>query len=596
MSSLKRVDKLKEYVLSENVITGLTDELRKNTGKEDFFTVFLSVCNKKERARVFHGSGSTIEQAWIEAEKNLEIFRKKPLNNKVKGKVNVKTLPLGGAWVKADVVTSYKEIDTIDFDKIIIKNKWINFTRLGVAFDSRFEVAFLESELNGNRVIDYYTESEIANRIWEKARLSCLLNIDNLNVYTKKYYGLTKFLNIPEKITVFTTQGFFCGEDDVIYELYGDSDSYDYGRRKIDVLDSGVIDDVIIGASKYLASLIEPSGKFIYGYFPVFDSKMTSYNILRHASSLWSLINLYRISRDDTIVSQLNSAMDYMENFIEHKDENTAYLVERAAGEIKLGGNGVAVIMFTEYMDVFDSDKYIDIVSKLANGILQLQSPKTGEYWHILSFPEFDKKEEFRTVYYDGEATFALARAYTYTNDKRYLDGAQAAVENFIKKDYIKYRDHWVAYALFEVTKYIDDVRYYEFALRNADLNLKPIYYRATSFHTYLELLTTAWRTYRRALKNDVDSDFIKNYDPAFFAKTIYYRARHMLNGYFYPEYAMYMKAPEKIVGSFMIRHHNYRVRIDDIQHFIGGYYFYSVLYKDIRKFIDDEFVRGLDV
>jgi len=55
------------------------------------------------------------------------------------------------------------------------------------------------------------------------------------------------------------------------------------------------------------------------------------------------------------------------------------------------------------------------------------------------------------------------------------------------------------------------------------------------------------------------------------------------------------MKFPDTIVGSFHVRHHNYRVRIDDVQHFIGGYYFYCVYYNEIRPYLTDEFIRGLD-
>ncbi|MCL2018849.1 MAG: hypothetical protein FWG70_03725 [Oscillospiraceae bacterium] len=582
MGRFKRVDILKKHVLSEGITAGLTAELLKNTGKDDFFVVFLSVCDKIKRAKVFHGTGNSLSRAWANAEKSLNAFaEKKPLND---------------VWVKADVVISFEEIATLDLNKILAKDGWKNFTRLGISFDREFKNAFLEAEINGNKIITYYSEKEIeAHAIdYNSNRIS----LDNINRYLKMCYGSTPQLeNVPDLITVFNARGLFCGEDCVIHELY--NDHADYGRRRIDIIDGEEVKNTIIAASEYLASQIGDDGKFVYGYFPIFNSVMDSYNIVRHASSLWSLINLYRMSGDNALIPKLESALDYMEKFIVYKDKKTAYLVEQKPGkdsEVKLGANGVAIIMYTEYMDVFKNRKYADTVNVLANGILKLQNPVTGEYWHILEFPGFAPKEEFRTVYYDGEATFGLARAYAYTKNKKHLKGAKAAVENFIAKDYVIHRDHWVSYALFEVTKYIKDVRYYEFALQNADENLCRIYNRETSYHTYLELLMASWRAYKRALENKIKSDYIENYDPTLFAQTIYRRARHMLNGYFYPEYAMYMKAPETVVGSFMVRHHNYRVRIDDIQHFIGGYYFYSVYYDDIKEHLTDEFIRRLDV
>ncbi|MCL2638843.1 MAG: glycosyltransferase [Oscillospiraceae bacterium] len=577
----KNFNRLKEHILSEAISARLKEELLNNTGASDFFAVFLSVCDKKERARVFRGRGSTLNAAFENAEKNLISFY-------IKNKKLFK-----GDWVKADVVTSFETIPTAQLNSLMVNERWTNFLRTGISFTPDFSCSFLEAELNGNKVLTYYTEKEYNAKKFDYN--SCRINLENLNRYLKIYYGAEPVKQIPKKITIFTARGFFCNndEDGVIHELY--NDSMDYGRRRIPEVDASVVKNIIVGASRFLAEQIDSGGRFIYGYYPAFNRKLSDYNIVRHASSLWSLINLYRMSGDKSLVPKLDAAIDYMATYIEHKDAYTAYLVEKKSGEIKLGANGVAIIMFTEYMDVFMSQKYTDIVRKLANGILELQNPTSGEYWHILSFPGFIRKDEYRTVYYDGEATFALARAYTYSKEQKYLDAAKAAVENFIAKDYTKHRDHWVAYSLFEVTKYVDDVRYYEFALRNAEVNLSAIYNRATSFHTYLEMLMASWRTYQRAVKYAVKSDYIMNYDPSNFAKTIYFRARHMLNGYFYPEYAMYMKSPSDVVGSFMVRHHNFRIRIDDIQHFIGGYFFYNLYYSEIRNHLTDEFIKSLD-
>jgi uncharacterized Fe-S cluster-containing radical SAM superfamily protein len=586
--------------LSESVSGKLTLELRTNqtnlgkAASEDFFTVFLSVCNKKERAKVFNGSSKTLSGAWANAERKLDEF----LTKRRKAKE-----PMGITWAKADVVVSYEEINTVDLNKAVVKNRWVNFMRMGIAFDPQFKgskTAFLENELNANKMIVYYSEREYNSRAFEYD--ANLLFLDNINVYRKKNYGLPPIAEVPERITLFTTRGFFCEEDEsgkeVVHELYSDFENAgDIGRRRIDTVDGEEIKKVIVAASQFLANEIQPNGQFVYGYIPVFDNLIPTYNIVRHASSLWSIINLYRMSGDDSLIPKIESAIAYMEKEIEFKDENTAFLVERNADEIKLGGCGVAIIMLTEYMDVFKSDKYVDIVTKLANGILEMLNVESGEYWHVLSYPGFTFKDRYRIVYYDGEATFGLARAYTFTKDERFLDAAKAAVEHFIREDYTKHIDHWVAYSMLEVTKYLPEVRYYEFALRNVDNNMKDIYERETSFHTYLEMLMAAWQTYQRAIRDGIaeKSAYIKNYNPTYFAQTIYRRARHMLNGYFFPECAMYMKSPEKIAGAFMVRHHSFRTRIDDVQHFIGGYYFYSVLYDEIAAHLTDDFIRGLD-
>ena len=581
--SIKCIESLKEHILSEDISKELIADLEKHMGTSDLITLFLSVCNQRERARVFHGRGSTLEEAWENAEKRLSTFLKREIS---------KNRPFFVKWAKVDFVYNFYDIPTCGLNEIIVACRWHNFSRVGISFDKEFKYAFLEAELNGNKIISYmYSQSDInAGKIDYTLKP---INLDNLNYYLKEYYDLPGLSEIPDDITVFNTQAYFCDENNKIYELY-DNDA-DFGRRRIDFVDGKVIGDHIIKASEYLTNLIDKNGKFIYGYFPIFGSKINNYNIVRHISSLWSIINLYRMTRDETLVASLERAVTYIDDFIVFKDDNTAFIVESDTNEFKLGSLGVALIMYTEYMDVFGSDKYVEIVKKLANAILSLQNKDDGTFTHVLNSSDYSVKDEFRTVYYDGEATFGLARAYSCTKDERFLSGAINSVERFIRDDYTKHRDHWVSYSLNEITKYVKDKRYFEFALDNVHKNLKGIYKRETSYHTYLELLMTGWQTYKMALDENIDSEYITGYNPEKFAQTIYHRARHMLNGYFYPEYAMYMKYPNTIVDSFQVRHHSYRVRIDDIQHFIGGYYFYSICFDDIRTHLSDEFLAKIN-
>jgi len=567
---------LRQYIFSEASVNRITADLQQNYAGDEII-IFLSLCNGQERATVVKGKGATLEAAWENAAgKAAEIIASKEYDV---------------LWVKADIVNSTEEIISLDLNEKIVENHYQYFFRQGIAFDKNFDTAFLEAEINGNKMLTYYSESDVNNKRIEYT--SQRLHLDNINYYLKAYYGYSELTKIPDKIIIFTTLGFFYDEDGSVYDLY--SGGHENGRRVTWVADDKTVETAITNASRYLYDLIQPDGKFIYGYYPIFDNELTSYNILRHASSIWSLINLYRMTQDDELIPKLNAAINYLiEGFIEYQDADTAYVVERKADEIKLGGNGVSIIMLSEYMDIFATDEYTDLVRHLANGILKLED-ENGAYYHVLNFPGFSRKEAYRTVYYDGEATFALTRAYTVTREQKYLDGAAKAVENFIAKDYTKYRDHWVSYALNEITKYRQEPRYFEFALRNIQRNLDTIYNQPTSYHTYLELLMVGWQTYERLLESGVKVDYLDEFDTQYFAETIYRRAFHMLNSYFYPEAAMYMKRPATILNAFFVRHDNFRVRIDDIQHFIGGYYYYTVYYNKIRPYLSEEFIAGFN-
>lgn len=509
--------------------------------------VFISVCNGDTRANVFTGKGDSIEDAFDNAESQASEY------------INENNYdPL---WVKADVVTKAGKYTSATFSSTLSAYRH-EFFRSGLAFDNNFNTALLEAELNGAKILDYDAEC---------------IDFSYLNTYLRKA-GRTELSKLPDDYIIFDCKGWFCDESDKVFELY--SDPQEYGRRVIDNVDKAFVSDIVKNASSFLINQVKPDGSFVYGMYPRFDNDIDNYNIVRHASTLWSLVCQYRMTGNEDLVSVIESAIDYMiENAVIYSDENTAYLLESKSSEIKLGGCGVAVVALTEYMDAFNSDKYADVAVKLGNGILTMFDMNNGEYYHILN-KDFSRKEAFRTVYYDGEASFALCRLYNLTGDEKWLNAAKSAVEHFIAADYVQYKDHWVAYTMNEITKYTDDERYYTFALRNAQENLNRIYYRDTTYHTYLELLMATFEIYDRMLENNIDIPYLHNgFDSEQFLKTIYKRADHMLNGYFFPEYAMYMQNPNRVLNTFMVRHDGYRIRIDDVQHNIGGYYLYYLNY-----------------
>lgn len=545
----KKAELLREQVLSDARLDEISGDIE--VGLPDN-VVFLSVCSGEERAKVFTGTGVDRKAAWLSAYDQAKSFIESENYNAV--------------WLKADLMSEAKTYDTVEFSTELHHYR-PEFFRYGIAFDKNFETALLEAELNGAKILDY--ENECVDESY-------------LNTYLKKA-GRSTLSSLPDSYVVFKCVGWMCDENDEVYDLISDID--DYGRRKVDTVDKQYAAELVKNASGFLINQVKDDGSFVYGYYPRFDKNIDNYNIVRHASTLWSLVCQYRMTGNEELVPVIDKAVDYMvENAIVERNDEISYLYEEKSDEIKLGGCGVAVVALTEYMDAFGSDKYKDLAVKLGNGILTMLDQDSGEYYHVLD-GEFIKKEQFRTVYYDGEATFALCRLYSLTSDEKWLNAAKSAVEHFISADYVQYKDHWVAYSMNEITKYVDDERYYTFALRNAQENLDTIYNRDTTYHTYFELLMSTFEIYDRTIERGIHVDYLDNgFDLEYFLRTIYKRADHMLCGYFYPEYAMYMANPNAILDTFMVRHDGYRVRIDDVQHNVGGYYLY---YMNYDKLVD---------
>ncbi len=534
---------LREQIVTEELQNALGDHPAGDVGH----VVMISVCDTTQRASVFTGTGKDLDAAWDAADSA--------------ARASLKRSGLSAQWVKADVVFSSEVMDAQSLDKAVYASRH-EFFRYGLSFDETYETALLEAELNGAKIYEYDAGG---------------VDLSYLNTYLKKA-GREQMEVLPEEYILFQCYGWLCDETNSVYEL--DSDGLDYGRRQVEALDADYVQGLIYSASQFLMDQVQEDGTFVYGMYPRFDNDIENYNIVRHASTIWSLVCRYRMEPSEELAGLIDSTIEYMLTQVIYADDDTAYLYEQKDDEIKLGGCGVAVIAMTEYMDVFESDRYAEICRKLGNGILTMLDQKTGEYWHVLS-GDFSRKEEFRTVYYDGEATFALCRLYSLTGETVWLDAACSAVDHFIAADYAQYKDHWVAYTMNEITKHITDREdYYAFALHNAQVNLQEIYERDTTYHTYLEMLMATFELYDRMVEQGMDTG---DFDQEMFLKTIYTRADRMLNGYFFPEYAMYMANPQRVLNTFMVRHDGYRIRIDDVQHNIGGYYLY---YKNYDKLV----------
>ena len=610
---------------------------------ENGFLVFLSFSDGSARADVVHGSGADIAEAFADAQqKAWTLIQKKRQRFR---------------WLKADVVTEYAPTDAKTLAYMIKEPGWNEFFRFGLTFDRSFRTALLEEELNGAKILDYASGS---------------ISLADLNRYLKKA-GRPALPKLPEFFLLFQTAGFFYDADsaanaaaatdaDSAASTDADSapaanaasaanaapasgcviplipDGLSRGRREIQNLDAAAARSFVTAAASFLEKQVQQDGSFRYGYYPRFDRVIPGYNCMRHASTIWSLLCQYRMTKKVSVLSLAARSIEYLlSHALVYRDSDTAYLSEPLKNEIKLGGGGVLILAITEYLDLCSEEprpeilcsgeprseilrsgepcseilrseepltkapnaeilhakdvlpeqealrrRYTEIACALGNGILSLLNPETGEFSHVLNM-DFSLKERYRTVYYDGEAAYALCRLYRLTKEEKWLFYAEKAVNHFLAADYTRYRDHWVAYAMSEITRYIHRDDYDTFALRNARVNLDFLYKRETTYHTFLELLMVTFETYERILAENPGLPYLKEFDLPYFLRTIRVRADRMLNGFFFPEYAMYMRCPDKILGSFMVRHDGFRVRIDDVQHNIGGFYLY---YKNYSRLL----------
>lgn len=475
---------------------------------------------------------------------------------------------------KMDIAVNYQLENLGEWNRKALKTKK-NYYRRGIALNENFKMALMEQEIN-------------ASAILLPADEGLAINIENMNRYLMQSNKNQAQLNltIDSNIVTFETVGwFFDGKK--IHEL--ETNEWDHGRRKTPLLKPEIVAELVSNAGRYLANQVNATGEFNYGWFACFDKKIKHYNSLRHASTTYSMLEAYELTEDEFILEAAANALAYLQKNFIYEKADLAFLIEPELREVKLGGAAATLLAFTKYMKITGNKTYLPLCRKIANGILSLQD-KDGKFTHVLEYPTLEVKDIFRIVYYDGEAVFGLLRLYEIDRDSRWLDAAAKSFNHFIRDNYWQNHDHWLSYCANEITKYIPDEAYYEFGLQNAFDNLPFIYARETTFPTFLEL-TVATKEMTLRMEKEGLQHLLLDYSIEELEKTITKRAHYQLNGYFYPELAMYYKNPARIEGSFFIRHQSFRVRIDDVEHNISGYVRYYQLLKHGKIRVETETV-----
>nr|WP_214288307.1 poly alpha-glucosyltransferase [Acinetobacter pittii] len=445
-----------------------------------------------------------------------------------------------------------------------------NHYRKGIGFDEKCSVAFLEQEIYGKAIIRGLS--------YDKPNF---FDETNLNYAIKQKYNPTKpqiKLQELQDIWTFDTYAAFYENGQFINLASG----YDAnGIRAISSNKKQHFQLLIEKNSAFLHDQIQENGKFIYGYFSAYDRNIRNYNTVRHCTSVYALLETFEVQSKPEYWPKIHAAIQYaLTNFYKEKDSETAFMIDGKEGEfeIKLGANAAAILMLTKYQEITQKTDYQKYAEKLANGILKLVN-SNGSTTHVLNYPDYDLKEKFRIIYYDGEAALALLRLYQINQDKKLLETVKLMFECFIEKRYEKYHDHWLSYCTNELTKICPEDKYFIFGLNNYLKHFIFIRNRKTTYATLLEMLMAAYKMVSRLKEQGRTALFEQAYMPEL-KKLIEFRTDFQTTGFFYPEVAMYMARPDKILHAFYIRHDRFRVRIDDQEHNLSGYIAYVKDYK----------------
>ncbi|HEX4918214.1 MAG TPA: CapA family protein, partial [Limnobacter sp.] len=513
----------------------------------------LSCSDGQSRAQTLHWVSGDFAQAWARLQSHCE----GGFGGETQTQVH---------W-RVDAVVDVEALTWGELKHRLSKTKR-NYFRMGVALDDRFEQIFLDMELNANAML-----------VGSSDQPSAQLNVDHFNRVGKAKYGSEFFLNHDDATPVWvfkTCAVYWDSQHPVPHVLHVDGPHA--GSRIQPNLDADSTQFLIEQGSGFLARQVLPNGRFVYGMFPCFDREVPGYNTLRHASTVYAMLEAWEVNRQDDLKAAIERALACLTEALVVRmplpgvipTQEVAFLLD-SEQEIKLGGNAVAILALCKYTELTGDTRHLHLAKQLAHGIAAMFNPQTGQFVHVLNYPALSVKQAFRIIYYDGEASFALLRLYKLTRMPAYLQIVVRAFDHFIEAGYEKAHDHWLSYSVNELTIHKPQRKYFEFGVRNFSAYLDFVLERITTFPTLLELMMAAEQMLQRMRTDQTLLPLLAQVDLEKFYRALHHRANYLRSGFFWPEWAMFYKNPARVAGGFFIRHHAYRVRIDDVEHYLSG-------------------------
>lgn len=178
-------------------------------------------------------------------------------------------------WVKLDFVTDVSMDKSYDLTSAGSLPRSLN----GLAFEAESGIALLPEVLVAETIID-------SQQVFRAA---------NLAHYLDEAGQPSEFAQALESaasalVYRFSTSAYFY-EDGQIIPLYR-------GHRSFPVFTSEELLASAISGGSYLTDAVDRNRRFVYSYLPESDSESEDYNILRHAGTMYAILDLYKQTGD----------------------------------------------------------------------------------------------------------------------------------------------------------------------------------------------------------------------------------------------------------------------------------------------------------
>lgn len=437
--------------------------------------------------------------------------------------------------------------------------------------------------------------------VYNKREFKSLLHNENeLGLFGLVFFNPYPQVILPEEVRVypqfiksalttssvlgFTTQSFFAEKQNPVAS--GEKNHIEFyplyrGHRLYTHITNDILKSSIKLATDYLIKHIRSNGRFDYLYEPATQTIPKKYNLVRHAGTIYALLDVYKTFPDEDLLHNINLALDYLlEKTAPCPSQGSAICVIEK-NKVKLGGNALALLAFAKHAQITHSKNYWPQMRGLAQAILQMQKTN-GDFvfeWNAKN----GKTTDFVSEYYPGEATLALVELYKIDPNPAWLLGAQKAVSYIALERDINLtpttitHDHWMLIAINELNK-IDPQPYYKdhakkivLAIQNSQIQNSAFIDFNGGYYNPPQSTPAAVRTegliaFYEMWKKENDPEFSKR-----ILETIQKNLAFQLQTQILTENSLGFNKNKSGYGGFQESVLNTKIRIDYVQHNLSG-------------------------
>ena len=306
---------------------------------------FITLADGKGMRKVAAGSGWGLSGALDQA---IDSISKDPLSK-------------GYRWIKLDLVKGAQSLENLDPGKPLP----VDTSLFGMAVGGWVESALLPEELSVGATGSRKISLDRANRLLKENRV------------TPPAKELERSAG---RFVVFNTISFF-GDGKDAWPLFR-------GNREWRTYKEKDIQESLDMAGKYLSRSVRKDGKFDYQYDPFLDRQSLDYNLLRHAGTIYAMLELYGKNRDPELLQAAERAIGYLlRQVLEGTVAGRPVRFAVEDGDLKLGGNALAALALAEYERVTGDRSYVAVMKGLGEWMLATQDPDGRFTVHKQSLP-----------------------------------------------------------------------------------------------------------------------------------------------------------------------------------------------------------------